>query len=173
MTDIPTFISAFGAAASGIKTSIEIVKGLRGSPSLTAAEAELVEVATERMMASEQALFDFKLRVFPLIDENSALKSRIRELETFRDTNECFELRVLAQGASAFVHKDVQPPYLNTVWYCAHCMNKGVKSPFHLDKRNFGFDDYHCPACAAKIKVPNDLRAEVLTVGRSHNRRDW
>lgn len=166
ITDISTMISAFSTAAGGVKTAVELVKSLRGSPSLTPPEQELVEVAMERMAAAEQALFDFKLRAFPLVEENSALKSRIRELQAFRTANEGLESRVIAQGASALVDKEVQPPYQNTVWYCEHCMNKGVKSPFHFDKQEFGFDTYYCPACPAKIKVPNDLRAEVRTVLR-------
>jgi hypothetical protein len=165
MIDVPTAVSIFSSATGGIKTAIEVVKSLRGSPSLTPGEAESVELATERMMAAEQALFDFKLRAFPLIEENAALKSRNRELEAFHTAREGLERRVFAQGASALVDKEVQPPYLNTVWYCEHCMNKGMKSPFNLDHRDFGFDVYHCPSCAAKIKVPNDLRAEVIMSG--------
>ncbi|MDP2805534.1 MAG: hypothetical protein Q8O24_06280 [Gallionellaceae bacterium] len=166
MTDIPTMISAFGAAASGLKTTVELVKSLRAGPTHTPPTPELVEMAVESVTAAEKTLLDFKDRAFALQDKNAELEKRIFELEKFHTGNEGLELRVIAPGASAFIDKAVSPPYTSAVWYCAHCLNKGVKSPFNFAQREFHFDTFHCPACLADIKVPNDLRAEVLTTGR-------
>lgn len=165
MTDIPTMISAFGAAASGLKTTVELVKSLRGSPSLTPAEAELVEVAAESVTAAEKAHLDFRDRAFALQEENAVLKKRVAELERFHTEKDGLEFRVIAHGASAYLDKTVIPPYAGTAWYCEHCLNKGVKAAFQLEKRDFHVDTYYCPACSAKIKVPNDIRAEVITTG--------
>lgn len=171
MTDIPTMISAFSAAAGGIKSAVEVIKSVRGSPSLPPPEKELLLVAEERMIAAHKAHLDFKDRAFALQEENAALKKRVVELEKFHAEKEGLESRVIARGASAFIDKTALPPYEGSVWYCEHCLNKGVKAPFHLEQRDFGRDTYSCAACAAKIKVPNDLRAEVIATGGG-GRRD-
>jgi hypothetical protein len=174
MIDIPTIVSTFNAATSGIKNAVEIVKRLRGSPSLTPAEVELVEVAGERMSAADKALLDFKDRAFALQEENAQLKDRIVKLGKFHAGKKRLKLCEIAPGAFAFISKKAMPPFSGVAWYCQHCLEKDTKSAFQLEKRDFHVDTYYCPACSAKIKVPNDLRAEVITVPRSRGGRgDW
>lgn len=169
MIDIPTIVSTFNAATGGIKSAIEIVKSVRGSPPLAPPKPELIEMAIESMTSADKALLDFKDRAFALQDENAILKKRVAELERFHAEKEGLAFRVIAHGASAYIDQTVMPPYAGTAWYCQHCLDKGVKAAFQLEKRDFHVDIYYCPACSAKIKVPNDIRAEILTTGASRN----
>lgn len=120
-----------------------------------------------------QMVRDLEEKLAAAQQEKTALKKAILDRD---ETIDRLEQRLLDKqrmklhqvGPGAFVYALEHPKDAVEAgsWYCQPCLDKGQRTLLARVKRALGADQYECSACAYRIQVPNELRADVRTAGR-------
>ena len=165
-------ITAIGSVAQSLKTTLDLVHGLRqlvgraaAAPEISQELVDALEAEVRKLQAEVYAAHE---RALAAQAAQRALTERVDELERELLRNENwteeqarYTLTAVDRGAFAYVQKpDVQtagePPY----WLCTRCFENQRKSylQFHRQPPSGGHlrgdrAIWRCPACQAEINV--------------------
>ena len=129
---------------TSIKTTIEIVKGLKSShdaKTITQAQSQILE----HLFALQVAALALQEKHSALIHEKQALIKKIEQFEQWRNTESEYELKELKPGIFVYSYKNSQQSVIPMHWLCPHCWNDRKKSILQS-----GFHDesvYNCNRC--------------------------
>ena len=144
-------VIAEGAALiTGIKGTIDIVKGLKSSydtNTIMQAQTQILE----HLLALQIDAFTLQEKHSALIHENEEYKKKLIEFEQWGKTASEYELKEINPGVFAYTLKESQQTTELSHWLCPNCWEDHKKSILQKINRTHNVSIYNtthkCPRC--------------------------
>lgn len=172
MIDIPAAIKIANEALAGVKGLVELFGKFRTAKP----NHEDISAAYERMLNLQQSILNTMEALVFLKEENASLKEQLSKLKDFAAFRQDFELKEIADGALAYVHKEAKEINKRIPWYCQACLDKGQKSVFQFAKRESQHDIHQCYLCGSQLRIRHGIeqKPQVSIRGTTGKfRGDW
>lgn len=118
------------AGLSALKTAFDMAKGLENIHETVARDRAIIELQKE-ILAAQAAQAS-------LIEDISALKSRVAELEAWDADKQRYKLAQIGHGMTAYTLKEGMEGGEPSHYLCAACYNEGHKSIMQTETRSPG-----------------------------------
>ncbi len=105
------------------------------------------------IMEAYDAAMKMREREAALIEENSALKSRVADLETRKAQLDRYELKKLPPGVFVRALKANVQPVEEAHYACDKCYGDGKISPLNSILIHNGLETLRCNACGSDVKT--------------------
>jgi hypothetical protein len=141
---------------SGIKTALDILKGLKKSGASSGILAEIADL--------QSALIEVQQGIMAANQTHAADVERIRDLEeevarlkAWDGEKGRYELKAVYAGATVYARKpdntEAEPPH----WLCANCYQDRKKSFLQVTRRVGGEHLWECPNCNEKLVLDDSI----------------
>lgn len=139
-------IGTFTAAATGLKTAVDITKGILELKVSTKVEAKVAEL--QRVIISAQSnTLAAQSDQLAVLDKIRKLKGKMAELKAWDSEKKKYELKELASGNFAYALKEAESKGGPVHYICPHCYEEGKKSLLQKNDMGSNGEVLQCFAC--------------------------
>ncbi|MES1973113.1 MAG: hypothetical protein V4472_11690 [Pseudomonadota bacterium] len=157
------------AAISGIKTAIEMLKGVQSLKSETEINQAVIAIQRTLLEAQLSALQD-RERHSDLLSKITQLESIIAVHDRWTEQKARYRLTEFPTGRFAYVllpdFADDEPPHK----LCVKCFQEDRKSILQVSNKHSGGESVYCQYCKEDITLKDFSYSEPISIGR---RTSW
>jgi hypothetical protein len=162
-------ITEASAALSGIKTAVDMLKGVQALKSESDVNQAIINIQRVLLDAQSSALSD-KEKQMELIARIDELERKIAEDHDRQADKKRYKLTEFPTGRFAYVLREGdssgEPPHK----LCAKCFEEGQKSILQVRHKHSGGESVQCPRCKETIVLSAFPEVKVERVSR---RNSW
>lgn len=149
-------IAEIAEGLAGIKTALDILKGLKKSQASGCILAEIADLQTALIEVQQGIMSANQIHVGD-IQRIRDLEEELAHLKAWDGEKERYEMRVPWTGATVYALKPSEragePPH----WLCATCYQQRRKRILHAKGAGMTATRWECPDCETEILVSNGV----------------
>lgn len=145
-------IAEVSTVITGIKGTIDIVKGLKSSYDDHAIVQAQTQIREQLLTILSDAIA-LQEKHSALINEKDELKKKLMEYEQWENTVSEYELKEVVPGKFVYTYKKSQQSTTPMHWLCPNCWNDRKKSILQVIHRTEREASHKCPRCDFGILV--------------------
>ena len=149
-------------AISGIKTAMDMAKGISALKSEVEINQAIIDIQ-RTLLEAQAAAFDDKETISGLVNENRTLQANLQIKDDWEQEKLRYALVKSELGAFTYNLKPELAGEEVLHRLCANCFNTGYKSLLHTTMKYGGGEEVICQRCDKKLKIaPFNTRIEVI-----------
>lgn len=150
-------IASISVAITGIRKALELARNVVNL-SKDVAVNEKAQELLQVVISLQSDMLSLQSEHYELLDTKRKLEERLGELESWKETENDYELLHLMSGSVVRIRKGPDGSSSSKEWYCANCFENKKKSL--LQRKDFGrYPSFCCPACQAVVVLDSSDEA--------------
>jgi hypothetical protein len=133
------------AGLSGLKTALDIAKGLKDISDVTARNAAVIEL--------QEKIFSAREAQAALLERVSELEKEVARLKDWETDKQRYQLREISPGIVALEIKAAMRDGEPFHRICADCAAGGKKFYLQQHVRGTYYDEYRCKGCGSELPI--------------------
>ncbi len=149
------------SAIGGIKTAIDMAKGISALKSGAEINQAIIDIQ-RTLLEAQSAAFSDKEAIAKLSEEKKALETQLRNIGDWDTEKQRYVLTRSEMGAFTY---DLRPEFSSgevTHRLCATCFESGTKSVLHTIRKTRGGELVKCYKCNSEFKLADFGSPETL-----------